>query len=174
MNTSYTSQVATGLLLLCSLQTTTQQQSTLQLYQTCAYMPIQETCLLLDWKLIIHVASFASATLSVAYARFARSLTCAWWVCSLQLLRVWLTLASLAHSHGHDEFARFSYSKCGLRSFARSLTWVWWGREGTWLHYLPPTWGDSNVRQYQNWGHPNSPFVDVILRPCLIHGTCSS
>ncbi len=51
----------------------------------------------------IQVASLASATPSVAYTR---SLTWAWWVHSLQLLRVWLTLASLAHSHGRDEAGR--------------------------------------------------------------------
>ncbi len=67
------------------------------------------------------LASLASATPSVAFARFARSIT------------------------GRDELARFNYSECGLRSlthmgvmsslasatpsvayarFARSLTWV--------------------------------------------------
>ncbi len=45
----------------------------------------------------IQVASLASATPSVAYARFARSLT------------------------GRDGLARFNYSECGLRSL-RSLT----------------------------------------------------
>ncbi len=61
-------------------------------------------------------ASLASAPPSVAFARFARSITgrdvlarfryseCG--LRSLQLLQVWLTLASLAHSHGCDEVGR--------------------------------------------------------------------
>ncbi len=55
------------------------------------------------------------------YYKWVRSLRSLHPLGSLRLLRVWLTLASLAHSHGRDELASFSYSECGLRSL-RSLT----------------------------------------------------
>ncbi len=38
-------------------------------------------------------------------------------------------LASLAHSHARDEFARFSYFECGLR-LLRSLTHMGVMRQG--------------------------------------------
>ncbi len=71
------------------------------------------------------MSSLASATPSVAYARFARSLTWVWWGREgtwLNSCDNMITRSSFARSlTGRDEFARFSYSECGLRSL-RSLT----------------------------------------------------
>ncbi len=58
------------------------------------------------------------------WVRSLRSLHPLGSLCSLQLLRVWLTLASLGHSHGRDELATFSYSECGLRSLQLLRVWV--------------------------------------------------
>ncbi len=53
------------------------------------------------------LASLASATPSVAFARFACSLTGRDEFSRFSyVLRVWLTLVSLAHSHGCDEVGR--------------------------------------------------------------------
>ncbi len=84
------------------------------------------------------MSSLASATLSVAYARFARSLTWTWWVRLLQLLRVWLTLASLAHSHGRDEAGRecvITYTKWLRARAAHNMGNLWQCN----VHKKPPS-----------------------------------
>ncbi len=115
-------------------------------------------CGLRSLRSLIHMrvmSSLASATPSVAYAPFARSLTWAWLVHLLQLLRVWLTLA---HSHGRDEAGR----ECDILV----ITYTKWLKARA-AHNMGNLWQCCNVHKTP----PSiAPSLPPSLRSCLL--TC--
>ncbi len=73
---------------------------------------------------------------------------------SLQLLRVWLTLAALAHSHGRDEAGR----ECDILV----ITYTKWLRARA-AHNMGNRWQCCNVHKKTSIHRSFPPF----LRPCL-------